>query len=155
SLLAVQFALEDSMMEIAQETGEKAILFCDRGALDYAAYAPEAAWQALLDERGWTIVSLCQRYHAVIHMMTAALGSESSYTLSNNAARHETLEQARAVDERLRQAWTGHPYFDVIDNRGDFQDKVRRVVEAACHRVGERVPGRLSRRFLVRPCSSI
>jgi len=37
------------------------------------------------------------RYDAVLHLTTAAKGAESFYTKSNNAARRETIEEAREV----------------------------------------------------------
>ena len=33
----------------------------------------------------------------------------------------------------------GHPYYDVIDNSTDFENKVRRVIEAICKRLGKRL----------------
>ena len=26
------------------------------------------------------------------------------------------------------QAWVGHPYFDVVDNSSDFEDKIMRMI---------------------------
>ena len=37
------------------------------------------------------------------------------------------------------KAWVGHPYCDVIDNRTDFESKIRRVIEAVCKRLGGRL----------------
>ena len=37
------------------------------------------------------------------------------------------------------QAWLGHPYLDVIDNTTDFEQKVRRVIEMVCRRMGKRL----------------
>ena len=31
----------------------------------------------------------------------------------------------------------GHPYYDIIDNSTDFENKVRRVIEAICKRLGK------------------
>ncbi len=39
----------------------------------------------------------------------------------------------------LDQAWVGHPYFDIVDNSTDFENKIRRVIEAVCRRLGDRV----------------
>ena len=155
NFLSVHLALEDSFFDIAAETGEPAVVFCDRGAMDYSVYMPDAAWQALLDERGWTPISLCQRYDAAIHLVTAAIGAESAYTTANNAARSETLEQARKRDESTRRAWIGHPHLHVIDNSTGFDDKVRRVIEVVSHRIGVPAPARLLRKFLVRPCATL
>ena len=42
-------------------------------------------------------------------MITAADGAEQYYTLSNNDARSESIEEARDIDKRLINAWVGHP----------------------------------------------
>ena len=66
----------------------------------------------------------------------------------------------------LLQAWVGHPYYDVIDNSTDFENKIRRVVEVVCKRIdkqlGADIDDRLKaqskkRKFLVKslPDSSV
>ena len=40
-----------------------------------------------------------QRYDLVIHLVSASRGAESFYTSANNAARFESLEEARKQDE--------------------------------------------------------
>jgi hypothetical protein len=57
-----------------------------------------------------------RRYEAVIHLETAANGAEKFYTGENNQARYESAEEARSLDRKLQDAWTGHPSFFVIDN---------------------------------------
>ena len=37
------------------------------------------------------------------------------------------------------KAWVGHPYCDSIDNSTDFEQKVRRVIEVVCKRLGNRL----------------
>jgi hypothetical protein len=39
-----------------------------------------------------------RRYHAVVHLVTAAIGAEKFYTLANNAARSESVEQVCILD---------------------------------------------------------
>lgn len=59
---------------------------------------PGAAGRAnqVLAENGWTIPQLRdQRYEAVVHLQTAALGAAEHYTLANNAARMESPDEAR------------------------------------------------------------
>lgn len=38
------------------------------------------------------------------------------------------------VSTALLQAWVGHPYFDVINNSSDFEQKVNRMITAVCNR---------------------
>jgi hypothetical protein len=134
-ILRLTMTLEDSFLALARASGRRAVLVCDRGAMDGAAYVPEAAWRRLLDESGVGEAHLGeQRYDAVIHLVTAAIGAEHGYGTCTNAVRYETLEEARVVDERLRHAWRGHPNLRVIDNSTDFPGKLHRVL-AAVHDV--------------------
>jgi predicted SprT family Zn-dependent metalloprotease len=54
SLLKMQTALEDIYTEIAvnesKETGQPAVVFCDRGVLDGSAYVSEDLWAQIMDE---------------------------------------------------------------------------------------------------------
>jgi CYTH domain-containing protein/predicted ATPase len=151
NVLKLSIAQEDAFVDLARAAGRRAVVVCDRGTMDSAAYLPAAVWQALLDEQGWTAAQLRdRRYDAVIHLVTAAQGAEEFYTTANNTARYETPEEARAVDLRLRDAWLGHPHLRVIDNSTTFADKVRRVVAAVCRVVGLPEPVEVERKFLVR-----
>jgi hypothetical protein len=47
------------------------------------------------------------RYNAVFHLVTAADGAASHYTLENNDARHETAEEAVLADRNTQAAWHG------------------------------------------------
>jgi len=150
-LIRLQMLLEDTFAAQARVMLRDAVLLCDRGAMDARAYVSEKTWQALLDEEGWTNVGLRdQRYTAVLHLVTAAVGAEEFYTTANNAARAETPAQAAAIDQQLQQAWTGHPHLRIIDNSTDFSHKVRRTTEAACHVLGVPVPTEIERKYLVR-----
>ena len=61
--------------------------------------------------------------------MTAANGAEQFYQLDNNACRTEDIDSARQIDEKTKQSWIGHPYFDLIDNSTDFDMKLARVLQ--------------------------
>ncbi len=150
-VLRSQMALEDAFLHVAASYGDPAVVLCDRGAMDVSAYLPSDAWQALLDEQGWTVVGLRDgRYDAVIHLVTAADGAEAFYTTANNAARTETPAQARRLDAAVRNAWVGHPHLRVVDNSTDFPGKVRRVIEAVCRVTGVPEPVEVERKYLVK-----
>jgi CYTH domain-containing protein/predicted ATPase len=150
-LLRVMMALEDAFHAVASATERPAIILCDRGAMDASAYLPAEAWTALLDEHGWTVVGLRdRRYEAVLHLVTAADGAEAFYTTENNAVRTETPAQARTLDQRVRDAWVGHPHLRVIDNSTDFAHKVQRVTAAVCRVAGVPEPREIERKFLLR-----
>lgn len=109
---------------------EKVLLLCDRGLLDNRAYMTEEEFASCLCARGETLEEYLARYDAVFHLTTAAIGAEAFYTTANNKARTETVEQAREVDARLLVAWKEHKRHTVIDNDGDFSDKMRRLCDA-------------------------
>ncbi len=151
ALLRFQMQLEDHFARIAATDPRPALLVCDRGTMDIAAYMPPTVWQAILDEESLHTVELRdQRYDAVIHLCTAAKGAEAFYTLSNNVSRTETPEQAREIDDKLIAAWTGHPHLRVVGNEGvDFNKKLDRVVAEIAAVMGIPEPIETERKFLV------
>ncbi|MBQ8541224.1 MAG: ATP-binding protein [Clostridia bacterium] len=103
---------------------DKILLVCDRGAMDNKAYTYNDEFSNILKLLNTTEDALLSRYDAVFHLVTAAKGAENFYTLANNAARYETLDEARALDDRLIDAWKNHPHHVVIDNSSDFEGKL-------------------------------
>lgn len=43
---------------------------------------------------------------------------------------------ARELDYKSAAAWVGHPYFDVMDNATDFEQKMNRMIECVCQKLG-------------------
>ncbi len=84
----------------------------------------------VLEEFNWTVPQLRdQRYEAVVHLVTAAIGAERFYTLENNKARMESRPEAIALDGRLARAWVGHNALHVVENgSGSFEEKIRKTV---------------------------
>src|SRR5262245_1864607 len=138
-IVRVQLALEEAFLGFARSQDRHAVLLCDRGVLDGAAYLPPAAWAGVLRELGLREPELLGRYDAVIHLVTAAWGAEAHYGTQTNVVRYENLEEARGVDERLRLAWRDHPNQRLIDNATGLEEKMRRVLHAVSDIVG--VPG--------------
>ncbi len=107
----------------------KLLIVCDRGAMDNKAYTYNDEFSNILNLMNTTEEALLSRYDAVFHLVTAANGAEEFYTLSNNNARYETIDEARALDERLINAWKNHPHHVVIDNSSDFKGKLNCLTE--------------------------
>lgn len=128
---------------------EKILLVCDRGALDNKAYMTDADFNLVLEGVGHNEVELRDSYDAVFHLVTAAKGAEEFYTLENNGARTETVEQAVALDDKLIAAWTGHPHLKIIDNNTDFEVKIKRLLTEMSSFLGEQGPCDVKRRFLI------
>ena len=146
---------EHSFMAAAvayRNAGYKVVILCDRGTMDGAAYIPADEFAAMLELNGFTLSQLCeQRYHAAMHLRTAADGAEEFYTLANNATRTETPEQARIIDQRTLEAWMSHPHPRVIDNSTDFEGKLHRLFAEICGVIGDPVPLEKERKFLIAP----
>ena len=129
---------------------EKILIVCDRGTMDNRAYMSEVEFQAMLRTMDLDAVTLRDGYDGVFHLVTAAKGAESFYTLSNNKARSETPEQARELDDKLIAAWTGHPHLRVIGNDRDFDGKMKRLVAEIAALLGEPEPMEIERKYLIR-----
>ena len=89
-----------------------------------------ALWAQLLERHGLTEDYIDRRYDLILHLVTAADGAEEFYTTANNAARTETAEQARKLDQMIEAGYVNAKkkgYHARIDNSTDFKDKLRRA----------------------------
>lgn len=111
-------------LEATTEGSNAAIVLCDRGTVDAAAYwpGPEDFWDAV----GTTLEEQLGRYDAVIHLRTPrpAAGYDHS-----NPLRIEPAAEAAAIDERILSAWERHPNRSVVDEAPDFMTKAARAVQ--------------------------
>ncbi len=149
-LTQLMLAKELAFTEIAKTfDAEKVLIVCDRGALDNRAYMSDEEFDYVLKSLNTNEVALRDHYDAVFHLVTAAKGAEQFYTLANNAARYETVEEARAVDDALIASWTGHPHLRVIDNRVDFDEKMLNLIKEISAFLGEPRPLETRRKFLI------
>jgi len=133
ALISAQMAMENAFSRIADsrsDEGSGSLVIMDRGILDVKAYVTPDVWNKILAENNWTDSGLLNRYDAVIHLVTTADGAEEFYTRSNNAARTETAEQARELDQKVRRCWEKATRFQVIDNSTAFDQKIARTIES-------------------------
>lgn len=128
---------------------EKVLIVCDRGALDSKAYMSELEFHQMLERMHLNEVELRDHYDAVFHLVSAAKGAEAFYTLENNAARTETIEEASLLDDKTIGCWTGHPHLRVIDNQSGFEDKMRKLMAEIAAFLGEPQPMEIERKFLI------
>lgn len=157
-ILLHQIRTEDLWKELIKLHGSKrALLICDRGAMDGAAYVGKAEFEAMLHDLSIALVEIQnKRYHAVFHMVTAANGVESEYNL-DNPARHEDLETALLLDQKTLNAWTGHEHLKIISNyeysnSGEkkvitFEQKLDNLLRQVCGAVGIPAPLEIERKF--------
>jgi predicted ATPase len=110
-----------------ERTGQEenaAIVLCDRGTVDGAAYwpGPESLW----DSVGTTLERELSRYDAVIHLRTPPIDGGYNHT---NPLRVETALAAAQIDAQLLAIWDGHPRRFVVPPSPDFLQKAARTVE--------------------------
>jgi len=111
-------------LEEAAAGANAAIILCDRGTVDGAAYwpGPDDFFRAV----NTTLADEIRRYDAVIHLRTPQL--ESGYN-HQNPLRTETAMEAGQVDLRILRIWETHPRRFVVDATSDFLSKAARVLE--------------------------
>lgn len=131
NLLQTMFQMENTYFELAETLNRNCLIICDRGAMDCSAYLPRCDWETILEKKKLDEVDIRDnRYDQVIHLVTAARGAEEHYTRSNNKTRSEGLKEAIDCDNKVGDAWIGHPYYEVIDNSTEFETKMRRLTKA-------------------------
>ena len=142
---------KEKVFEYAAKTMDvpKALIVCDRGALDNRAYMDNLEFAQALEHLGTNEIELRDNYDAVFHLVTAAKGAEEFYTTANNTARTETVDEAAALDDKLISAWTGHPHLRVIDNSTNFENKMKRLIAEISSFLGEPEPFEIERKFLI------
>ena len=137
-IIRTQMSLEDSTENYARATGENSVILCDRGCMDGAAYMDEEGFEKLLTEVGIDMVTARDtRYNAVFHLVSAADGAVDFYTLGNNAARSESVDEAIQMDLKTQKCWAGHPHHFIIGNEGvNFDQKIQQLVGRIASFVG-------------------
>ncbi len=128
---------------------EKCIILYDRGLMDNKAYLGKKLFGKLLGEKGLNELKLLDNYDMVLHLVTAADGKEEYYTLENNEARSETVEEAITLDRKTANAWVGHENLKIIDNSTNFQDKLNRVKNEINNLLGQPLTTKCQKKYVV------
>ncbi len=138
AILDMQLALEETYLRAVTQIfpERKKVLLLDRGVMDIKAFMTPEDFSKMLRRKGLKEMTLRDRYHGVVHLVTAADGALEYYTGENNCARLETAEEAALIDARIKDSWLGHPRFKIIDSRTDFQGKVRQAFSAISQILG-------------------
>lgn len=106
------------------------VILYDRAELDALAFHDHSCFDEMAALENTTIAAIRDSYDAVLHLVTTASGAEDFYSSVTNAARWETVDEARASDRRILNVWRGNPHHAIIDNSTDFDGKVHRLLEA-------------------------
>ncbi len=115
------FHLQRSLEDVQSARFPHRILLCDRGTVDGAAYWPGPPEEYFTDA-GTTLDAELQRYDAVIFFESAAVGGDRIE--GGNPIRNESIEQAVALDHRLRTLWSRHPRFVLVPHNPSFFKKI-------------------------------
>lgn len=149
-VVADQIHKENLALKAAELVPEDDVLIIyDRAIMDDKAYVTDEEFAEVLSHfDGRTEAEVLSGYDAVLHLVTCAKGAESAYNLGNEA-RTESIEDARRMDDRTLQAWSGHPNLKIIDNSEDFDDKINRAIREIYRCLGEPEPVIEKRKFLI------
>ena len=150
-ILNMQLQHERFFEECAKSFKEdnKCIIIYDRGTLDGNAYIDNDGFNRLLQYNNLSKIDLLDHYDTVIHLVTAAKGAEKYYTLDNNGARTETIDEARVKDELAMISWSEHTNLHIVDNSTDFDEKINRVINIVSKSIGSNIVVRKQRKYLV------
>ena len=138
---------DEAALSLPEE--EKCVIVYDRGVMDNKAYVKDNEFKEILKKLNLDELELIDSYDMVVHLVTAADGKEEYYTLENNAARTETIEEAKALDKKTANAWIGHNNLVIIDNQYDFKDKMTAVLDNINNLLKNPVSIRKQRKFIV------
>ena len=127
---------------------EKVLIIYDRAVLDDKAYISDEDFARTLGFFGKTEEEILGHYDAVLHLVSCAKGAEYAYNYGN-AARYESIEDARAMDDNTLRAWQRHHALYIIDNSVDFEDKINRAIAQIYRILGQSAPEPGKRKFLV------
>lgn len=91
------FHVQHELEELAAAS-DAALVLCDRGTVDGAAYwpGPDELWSAV----GTTLQQQLERYHAVIHLRTP---SDQAGYHNLNPLRVESAVEAAAIDQKIER----------------------------------------------------
>lgn len=123
-----QKMLEDLYTDMSKSLNEDVVILCDRGIIDGKSFETNKVWDKVLENINETDESILNRYDSVIFLDTVALDKPEYYTLSNNAARRETIEEAVLNNEKLFNVYKNHSHIHRVDNSTDFEGKISRVI---------------------------
>ncbi len=149
-VIADQLHKEELAVKAAEMVPEDNVLIIyDRALLDDKAYITDEEFSQVIAQFGHTESDILQKYDAVLHLVSCAKGAEFAYNFGNTA-RTESIEDARAMDDRTLKAWEQHRNLTVIDNSVDFEEKINRAIAAIFRIVGEPAPLTTVHKYLIK-----
>jgi predicted ATPase len=114
-------------LEAIGDAAHAALVLCDRGTIDGAAFWPGGDPAGFWSSVGTTLESEQARYAAVIHLRTPPLGS--GFYNHSNPLRVETEAEAAAIDQRIARLWATHPRRFEVPASANFLEKAAQALE--------------------------
>lgn len=116
------FHVQRELERAEEDRDNAAIVLCDRGTVDGAAYwpGPGELWESVGTSREAELA----RYDAVLHLHVPPA---TGYNY-DNPVRVESATQAAAIDARIARAWDGHPRRYFVDSTRDFVEKAQAAI---------------------------
>lgn len=154
-LLELQINRDKAYEEIISKVDKPVVIIYDRGLMDGLGFTDKREFKEIVNTLGFTIADIRDCYDGVFNLVTAADGAKEFYTLENNKARSETVEEAIAADRRLQEAWTGHTHLRVVGNvvngkQISFEEKIDNLKREVFTLMGIPVPLEIERKFLIK-----
>ncbi|KRX02677.1 P-loop containing nucleoside triphosphate hydrolase [Pseudocohnilembus persalinus] len=157
-LMKTQIRLEEHFMCTAQmQQNQACVVLCDRGLLDGLGYMDKNEIEMMMNDdyfkRNKIDINFLRdrSYDTVIHMVTAANGAEQHYNL-DSLVRRENPSEARIIDQKLQNAWVGHPNYYKIDNLNkNFEQKLLELENVVLKSLGKSslINNRVQKKFLL------
>ena len=148
-VVSSQLHKEKLAAEAAQLVPEdKILIICDRGVMDDKAYVSQKEFTQVISRFHITEKEILESYDAVIHLVSSSKGAEFAYNY-DNAARYETLEQAREKEDATLLCWRNHKHRVMIGNSFNFDNKIRKAMNEVYTILGEIPPAQCERKFLI------
>jgi len=118
------YRVQRELERLAVEERSAAIILCDRGTLDGAAYWPGDP-ASFFDDNETSRDAEPARYRHVIDLRTPPVEDGYNHT---NALRVESAAEAAAIDATILNLWAGHPHRDVVPSAHEFLEKAAQVI---------------------------
>ena len=118
--------IQKELESLVQKDSEYSLAVCDRGIIDSIAYWPSSEidfWSHVERSRE----EVYKHYHTVIHLKTPTT-EKMGYNF-DNPVRNETVQEAKALDDKTLAVWEGHPNRHIVEPTEDFMDKANQVFD--------------------------
>lgn len=129
--IGLQKKKEELFLMAAEEIDkDKVLIFYDRALLDNKGYVTPEKFSEILRDLDIDEMSICDRYDLVLHLTTTAMNNVQFYSFINNAARYESVDEARRIDNTILDSWSVHPNRIVIKDEISFENKISKAIKA-------------------------